>query len=116
MMDFTQKLKQFLHDPIDKPFDVKTHEQRAKEYAEILGVKGLKEAKYSDRIASAMERSLLPKDVIQEFNEIKHPFSEEKKEIEINGIDRSEVFNSVKNALEEVANELKYWDDEKKFL
>lgn len=116
MMDFTQKLKQFLHDPIDKPFDIKTHEQRAKEYAEILGVKGLKEAKYSDRIASTMERSLLPKNVIQEFNEIKHPFSEEKKEIEINGIDRSEVFNSVKNALEEVANELKYWDDEKKFL
>lgn len=116
-MNWGEKLKQFLHDPVDKCFDIPNHIQRAGKYAEIIGISNV-EAKGPDQIASCMERSLLPKDVIQEFNEIKHPFSEKKKEIEINGIDRSEVFNSVKNALEEVANEneFKYCGDEKKFL
>jgi len=33
---------------------------------------------YSDRIASCMERSLLPKGIQQTFTEIRHPLSDEK--------------------------------------
>lgn len=38
---FRYLLKRFLHDPIDKPFDIITHEKRARESSEILGVSGV---------------------------------------------------------------------------
>ncbi len=36
--NFEELLKRFLHDPIDKCFDIKTHEERAKEYADKVGI------------------------------------------------------------------------------
>jgi len=40
---------------------VNTHEERAEKYAELFGVSGIEEGKYSDQIASCIEKSLLPK-------------------------------------------------------
>jgi CRISPR-associated protein Cmr2 len=77
---FNEVLKRFLHDPVNKALDILTHEQRAKEYAEILVISQseLEEAKGSDWIASSMEISLLPKGIKQPLNEIRHPLSEAK--------------------------------------
>jgi CRISPR-associated protein Cmr2 len=73
MTSFSEKLKVFLHDPVDKCFDISTHVKRAEGYALELGVKNVEKVKGPDMIASCMERSLLPKNIIQDFNEIKHP-------------------------------------------
>lgn len=115
MSDFNTILKRFLHDPIDKPFDFKTHEQRAKEYAEILGVSGVEDAKGSDWIASCMERSLLPKDIRHEFNEIKHHLSEgviAESELHSEKLD----FEKIKEVFKEIEGELNSSDEKKKFL
>jgi hypothetical protein len=82
-------LKKFFHDPIDKPFDIPSHEQRAKKYAGFFGVSGIEEGKYSDQIASCMERSLLPKGIVEEFTEIRHPLSEEKIDVKL---DQSKIY------------------------
>ena len=116
MSDFNQILKRFLHDPIDKSFNIRTHEKRAREYAHILGVSGIEEAKASDQIASCMERSLLPKeDIFQDLTEIRHPLSE-------GFIGKSKIpsenfnFDKVKRIFEEIRNEIEYQDENKKFL
>ena len=36
-LDFSEKLKEILHDPIDKPFDIRGHKRRA-EAMQALGV------------------------------------------------------------------------------
>ncbi|MGB9794711.1 type III-B CRISPR-associated protein Cas10/Cmr2 [Caldisericum exile] len=108
-------LKKFFHDPVDKPFDIPTHERRVKEYAEIFGVSGIEEAGYSDQIASCMERSLLPKDIKQEFDEIRHPFSDGI--IPVKGIDFNQAMEKTKEIFKEIANEYKWKSDqEKSFL
>jgi CRISPR-associated protein Cmr2 len=94
-------LKKFFHDPIDKPLNVPEHEKRAREYAEFFGVYGIEEGKNSDQIASCMERSLLPKDVKQEFTEIRHPLSEEKIDV---------IFDSQKS-IEEISSLLREISD-----
>ncbi|MCF6158366.1 MAG: type III-B CRISPR-associated protein Cas10/Cmr2 [wastewater metagenome] len=83
---FSKKLAVFLHDPIDKPFILmqgESHEQRARELADKLGAV-LEKEPASDHIASAMERTFLPKGASQnkdlqiKFLEnpcIKHPLS-----------------------------------------
>ncbi len=111
---FERILKKFLHDPIDKCLDIHTHEERAKEYAELVGVSGVEDVKGPDQIASCMERSLLPEGIIQKFNEIRHPFSEEG--IRIEGIDKNAVFDAVKRAFNTISEEIKNFDDKKKFL
>lgn len=114
MADWVQKLRQFLHDPIDKCFSIPNHIQRAKKYAESIGVSNIDEVKGSDWIASCMERNLLPKGIIQGFNEIRHPFSEEK--ICIEEIGDVVVFNFVKDAFCNIGEEIKYRSDKEKFL
>jgi len=108
MEDFSEKLVKFLHDPIDKCFDIRTHESRAKGYAETLGISNFEEkkdeAKGADEIAACMERSFLPKvekyglkeeDLYQSFNEIKHPLSEGKLDIYGVGIEKEEIFGKI---------------------
>jgi len=113
---FRRLLQRFLHDPIDKPFDIRTHEKRAREYAEILGVSGIEEAKGSDQIASCMERSLLPKkSIFQDLTEIRHPLSEGfigKSEIPLENFN----FDKVKEIFEEIGNKVGYQGDKEKFL
>lgn len=122
MSDFNEKLKAFLHDPIDKCFDIPTHIQRAKKYAEIIGVSSIENTKGPDEIASCMERSFLPKpekfdkkkeDLYQEFNEIRHPLSEEKKNPE--KWDKSEIFKKAETIFEKLAYILPQNDKEKFF-
>ncbi|GIX42793.1 MAG: hypothetical protein KatS3mg129_2526 [Leptospiraceae bacterium] len=112
---FTEKLKQFLHDPIDKPFDIIGHESRAKKYAEILNIPDLENiSKKSDLIASCMERSFIPKaknfgleqsEFYQKFNEIRHPLCEGKLsnicELSINEIQPiiEKIFTQIKKDL-----------------
>lgn len=110
------KLKLFLHDPFDKCFDIAKHESRASEYASILGGGDISSYKGSDMIASCMERSLLPKDVKQEFNEIRHPFSNGKLEIRDSDKDwKREEIENILNELKDKQN-FKNYDDNKKFL
>lgn len=114
MSDFNIKLKLFLHDPFDKCFDIQSHESRASKYADILGVSDISSSyKGSDIISSCMERSLLPKDIIQEFNEIRHPFSEGR--LEIKNEEKDWKQEDIENILKEDKN-VKGYDDEKKFL
>lgn len=112
---FEEKLKAYLHDPIDKCFDIKTHEQRAKKYAEKLGISNISGYKGSDIIASCMERSLLPPNITQEFTEIRHPFSNGL--ISINSTDKSD-WNSgdLEEQFSKIIGDNNNYDDFKKFL
>jgi len=115
MIRYEDLLKKFFHDPLDKPFDIPGHITRAREYAEILGVTGLEEANASDCIASCMERSLLPPNIIQkEFNQIRHPLSDGI--IEIPHLDIRELKDIIKNALEEINSQIYNYDDKNKFI
>ena len=102
-------LKKFFHDPIDKPLNVPEHEKRAREYAEFFGVSGIGEGKYSDQIASCMERSLLPQGVQQELTEIRHPLSEEKIGDGESEEGEKEIFSSSysQNFISEISKSLK---------
>ncbi len=123
---FDEILKKFLHDPIDKCFDIPGHEKRAREYAKILGISGVREIKGPDEIASCMERSLLPEGIIQELTEIRHPFSEgeikikysDKNTLLINGIEinKNTIFDTVEKAFKNIYQEINFWDNKKKFL
>ena len=94
-------LKKFFHDPIDKPFNILGHERRAKEYAEFFGVSGINEGKYPDQISSCMERSLLPRDIKQDFTEIRHPLSEVKIDVTL---DSQNSIDEISLALKEISN------------
>jgi len=106
-------LKKFFHDPIDKPFNIPGHEKRAKEYAEYFGVSGIDEGKYSDQIASCMERSLLPRDIKQDFTEIRHPLSEEKLDVILNS---QKSIEEISSCLEKISNSYKNLSDKDKAL
>jgi CRISPR-associated protein Cmr2 len=104
-------LKKFFHDPIDKPFDIPSHEQRAKKYAKYFGVSEIEEGKYSDQIASCMERSLLPREIVEEFTEIRHPLSEEKIDVILNS---QKSIDEISALLKEISNYYKNLSDEEK--
>ncbi|MDI6861172.1 MAG: type III-B CRISPR-associated protein Cas10/Cmr2 [Caldisericia bacterium] len=114
MSNFGEKLKAFLHDPVDKCVDIPTHIRRAKDYAEKIEVVNVEQAKGPDIIASCMERSLLPAGISQDFNEIRHPLSEGK--MDISNINSSEVFSVVSEVFKEIGREISSYDDERKFL
>ncbi len=60
-----QKIKAFFHDPIDKPFNLTTHVERAEEYYRILDIEAdfLDESiKQSDHISAAADRVVFPRD------------------------------------------------------
>jgi CRISPR-associated protein Cmr2 len=106
-------LKKFFHDPIDKPFDIPSHEQRAKKYAKYFGVSEIEEGKYSDQIASCMERSLLPREIVEEFTEIRHPLSEEKIDVILNS---QKSIEEISSCLEKISNFYKNLSDKDKAL
>lgn len=119
MENFDEKLMKFLHDPIDKCFDIRTHERRAREYAEILGISNFDEKrgeiKGSDEIASCMERSVLPKvekyglkeeDLYQSFNEIRHPLSQGKLNVCSFDMKKEEIFKKIKEKFISIRNQL----------
>ncbi len=113
---FEELLKRFFHDPIDKCFDIKTHEERAKRYADKVRVSGVEEAKGSDQIASCMERSLLPKEKIyQEFNEIKHPLCDGKLDVSIS-TNKNEILNLIESAFSNININPYGYDDKSKFF
>lgn len=123
MADLLQKLNQFLHDPPDKCLDIGGHKRRAKEYAQLLGIKDLEEAEEADRVASSMERAFLPhperfglkRDYFyQSFTEIRHPLSEES--LSVDGIDKTLVFKKVKEAFSEIAKETERNSGKEKFF
>ena len=89
-------LKKFFHDPIDKPLDIPTHEERAKKYAEFFNISGIEEGKYSDQIASCMERSLLPKGIKQDFNEVRHPLSQGEMKVSLDKQSINEIYRLLK--------------------
>jgi len=112
-------LKKFFRDPIDKPFDISSHKQRAKKYAGFFGVSEIEEAKYSDQIASCLERSLLPKDVQQKLTEIRHPLSEEKiplieEKKMLPTLDSQKSIDEISSLLKEISNSYINLSDEEK--
>ncbi len=113
--NFLEKLKTFLHDPIDKCFDIKNHEERAKKYANKLGISKVEDAKGSDWIASCMERSFLPKEkVYQKFNEIKHPLCERELKLDISESVNDEVFNLIESVFSKL--NVSEYENKHKFL
>ncbi|MEO0271906.1 MAG: type III-B CRISPR-associated protein Cas10/Cmr2 [candidate division WOR-3 bacterium] len=114
MSNFDTKLKAFLHDPVDKCFDIPTHILRAKNYAEKMGVPGTEDAKGSDQIASCMERSLLPPKVRQDLTEIRHPLSDGK--IDVPTFTKREIFESIENVFDQLGETLAGEDVRYKFL
>ena len=113
MTDFNQKLKQFLHDPVDKVLDIPGHKNRARTYTQKIGITW-EDIQGPDWIASSMERSLLPKDTVQIFNEIRHPLSDEK--IEVGDFDKNSIFSLVEDTFAEIGNKIILLEDRKKFL
>ncbi len=114
MINFENKLKSFLHDPIDKCFHIPTHIERAKKYARKLGVSGIEDAVGSDIIASCMERSLLPKGIIQNFNEIRHPLSNGR--LELSGYDKNNIFEEICKIFENIGSDISTYNNKRKFL
>lgn len=114
MSNFGEKLKAFLHDPVDKCFKIQSHIERAKIYAGIIGVGNVDEIKGPDWIASCMERSFLPEGILQDFNELRHPLSEGK--INIPVVNPEDVFSSVERAFKQIMGEISGYDDEHKFI
>jgi CRISPR-associated protein Cmr2 len=113
--NFEELLKRFLHDPIDKCFEIQTHEKRSQEYADKVGISGLEDAKGSDQIASCMERSLLPKEkVYQKFNEIKHPLCEGELKLDTSESVNDEVFNLVESVFLKL--NISEYEDKNKFF
>jgi len=109
-------LKKFFHDPIDKPFDIPSHEQRAKEYAGLFNIAEIEEGKYSDQIASCMERSLLPKGIKQDFNEIRHPLCEGEIKLDTT-INNQECMKEISNLLKEISEYfINLFHEQKAFL
>jgi len=107
------KLKQFLHDPVDKCFGIQGHVERARRYANVIGVSSIEEIKDQDHIASCMERSFLPKEKIyQDFTEIRHPLSEGK--LDVTEFNKEEIFKKIEEVF--VETNIAYLDDKQKFF
>jgi len=114
---FSRKLSAFLHDPLDKPFILmqgENHEERAKKLADKIGI-SLDFDPASDHIASAMERSFLPKGVSWEKNLqvrflerpcIKHPLSGKKfdKATELRNVDKQIFKTTIDKAFSEISD------------
>ncbi|NPV10612.1 MAG: type III-B CRISPR-associated protein Cas10/Cmr2 [Ignavibacteria bacterium] len=123
--NFSEKLKTFLHDPIDKVIDIPDHIERAKHYADLIGISEVDVIKGPDQIASCMERSLLPKeqvytdfekeDLYQAFNELRHPLSAEKLEVEIS-LDNKNISNLFENVYQRLSRKISNFDDKLKFF
>ena len=116
MSSFAERLKIFLHDPVDKCLDIPGHIKRAEVYTGIISISGIDEVKGPDWIASCMEQSLIPKGISQSFNQIKHPLSEGKISISFENQEVEEIFSVVKEAFKEIEKEINSYDDEIKFL
>lgn len=115
MNDFWKnKLQSYLHDPIDKCFDIPGHIERAKNYASKIGVSNIEDIEGPDHIASCMERSLLPKDINLEFKEIKHPLCESA--INIENIQKENVFKQIEAVFDEVNSNTRNLNEKKKFF
>jgi len=54
-INYKRKLQAFLHDPVDKPFAIKDHENRGAEYLKILDIDYKKPAS-ADQTSSAADR------------------------------------------------------------
>ncbi|MCX7942869.1 MAG: type III-B CRISPR-associated protein Cas10/Cmr2 [Dictyoglomaceae bacterium] len=114
MSSFEGKLKAFLHDPIDKCFNIPNHVERAKNYAEKVGICDVEKEKGSDQIASCIERSLLPPNIQQKFNEIRHPLCNGVLKIE--DLNEKEIFEKIEKIYIEIGSEITSWKDKNKFF
>lgn len=123
--NFQEKLNSFLQDPIEKCFEIRGHKERAKKYAEKLGISNIEE-KGTDHIASCMERSLLPKKELykekgeeyfyQDFKQICHPLCDRKVDREKEKINVDEVFAKVGEVFYDLGNKIKNYNDREKFF
>ncbi|MCS7202296.1 MAG: type III-B CRISPR-associated protein Cas10/Cmr2 [Dictyoglomus sp.] len=114
MSSFEEKLRAFLHDPIDKCFNIPTHIERAKNYAEKVGICDVEKEKGSDQIASCIERSLLPPNIQQEFNEIRHPLCSSVLQVE--DLNKKEIFKKIEKIYTEIGSEISNWNNKNKFF
>lgn len=114
-----QKIKAFFHDPIDKPLDLKSHVERAKEYYNLVNEEEDlmdENIKRSDYISAAADRIIFPKDkegnkIIIDFAkeaELTHPLGSGNIKITDYGYinpDPNEVAKVVSQTIEEIKKE-----------
>lgn len=114
MVNYDEKLKAYLHDPVDKCFKIQRHFDRAKEYAEYLGVSKIEEVAGVDQIAACMERSFLPKEKIYEdLSEIRHPLCNKSLKLSISLF--KSPLEEFKKAYMSLKKKVEFEDDRKKF-
>ncbi|MCM8817653.1 MAG: type III-B CRISPR-associated protein Cas10/Cmr2, partial [Candidatus Omnitrophica bacterium] len=108
-----KKLKAFLHDPIDKAFNIQFHRMKAQEYAQIFDIHDIEDedTKKADHISSAADRITFQKEVSVNFNkqaELTHPLGSGR--VKLTGPEYgflSPAYEEVENLLKIVFNELK---------
>jgi len=120
-----QKLKAFFHDPIDKPLNLKNHEERARRYYSLINAKEELDIKESDYISAAADRIVFPPDkdgnkVIINFEkeaELTHPLGSGNIKISNYGYinpDPNEVKGVINQTIQKIKEEAK--SDEKLLL
>ncbi|MCX8082699.1 MAG: type III-B CRISPR-associated protein Cas10/Cmr2 [bacterium] len=81
------KLRAFFHDPIDKPFNIYRHKEKAEEYYNLVKPEEklfTDEIEESDRISAAADRIRFTQNITIDFNkkpELTHPLGSERLEI-----------------------------------
>lgn len=120
---FYEKLLKFFHDPVDKALDIQNHEERTKNYIELYiseEVSKRKVSKFpkaSDKVASDMDRALLPDEKIeQDLTEIRHPLSEGSLSVSFKSEEIENIHSELKKIFEKMGDSSRCMDNKKKFF
>lgn len=117
-----QKIKAFFHDPIDKPFNIQRHKEKAIEYFNLTEIEESlfdEDIENSDRISAAADRINFPKDISIDFNkepEIAHPLGSGKVKISEYGYINPEYKDLERVIVESILGIRNKSKDEKIFL
>ncbi len=117
---FDEVIIKYMHDPVDKCFQIPGHRQRAFQYFQNLaqflqnppGHQQGFELRYDceDQIASAMERGLLPPNTAVHFQQryiIVHPLSGIKKSLLLSNVNLQNLQQTLQNALNQIVQEIR---------
>lgn len=103
--DWRGKISALLHDPIIKPFVIKSHENVAEEFCKAVGIESVAGGSQEDRIASAFDRFPLPFEryggqIVVPFEELEgfvHPLSGQRLNVCYSRIDSEKQKEYVEN-------------------
>ncbi|MEO0199202.1 MAG: type III-B CRISPR-associated protein Cas10/Cmr2 [candidate division WOR-3 bacterium] len=109
-----EKLKLFLHDPIDKVFDLKGSRDRAQEYAQILGLKDTSIGFDPDDFLSVLAVSIVKNIPNCDFTEIRHPLSQGKIDVSFSPDTLNVLRQGIENTLRALKGELEKVNQDEK--